>query len=72
MEQFVGILVLLLGCSAILLLIYSGIRDAVAEWCEETAQELAENLYHEWVRNTHYRVIQRLEIKDETKKEVRS
>ena len=71
METIIGIFVLLLGCGCILLMIYSGIRDAVTEWCEETAQELAEIKYREWVRNTRFRIVQRLEIKDEMK-EVRS
>lgn len=70
MEKIIGIFVLLPVCGCILLMIYSGIRDAVAEWCEETAQKIAEIKYREWVRNTRFRVVQRLEIKDEM--EVRS
>lgn len=67
MDKILGFLFLLLGCGVIVLMIYTGISEAVTEWCEETAQEIAEERYREWVRNTRFRIVQRLEIKDETK-----
>ena len=71
MEKIFGFLFLLLGGSAIFLMIYSSIWTTLHDVEDERVQELAEKLYREWVRNTRFRIVQRLEIKDETK-EVRS
>ena len=71
MEKLLGFLFLLLVGSAIFLMIYSSIWTTLHDVEDERVQELAEKLYREWVRNTRFRIVQRLEIKDETK-EVRS
>lgn len=71
MEKLLGFLFLLLGGLAIFLMIYSSIWTTLHDVEDERVQELAEKLYREWVRNTRFRIVQRLEIKDETK-EVRS
>lgn len=71
MEKIFGFLFLLLGGSAIFLMIYSSIWTTLHDVEDERVQELAEKLYREWVRNTRFRIVQRLEIKDEMK-EVRS
>ena len=71
MEKLLGFLFLLLVGSAIFLMIYSSIWTTLHDVEDERVQELAEKLYREWVRNTLFRIVQRLEIKDETK-EVRS
>ena len=71
MEKICGFLFLLLVGSAIFLMIYSSIWTTLHDVEDERVQELAEKLYREWVRNTRFRIVQRLEIKDETK-EVRS
>lgn len=71
MEKICGFLFLLLGGSAIFLMIYSSIWTTLHDVEDERVHELAEKLYREWVRNTRFRIVQRLEIKDETK-EVRS
>jgi len=71
MEKICGFLFLLLVGFAIFLMIYSSIWTTLHDVEDERVQELAEKLYREWVRNTRFRIVQRLEIKDETK-EVRS
>lgn len=71
MEKLLGFLFLLLGGLAIFLMIYTSIWTTLHDVEDERVQELAEKLYREWVRNTRFRIVQRLEIKDETK-EVRS
>ena len=63
-----GIIIAMIAVFAIFMMIYASINDTLKEADEERVQQLAEKRFNELLRSADVRVIQRLEIIDETRR----
>lgn len=63
-----GIIIATIAVFAIFMMIYASINDTLKEADEERVQQLAEKRFNDLLRSADVRVIQRLEIIDETRR----
>ena len=64
-----GIIIAMIAVFAVFMMIYASINDTLKEADEERVQQLAEKRFNDLLRSADVRVIQRLEIIDETRRE---
>ena len=63
-----GIFIAMIAVFAIFMMIYASINDTLKEADEERVQQLADKRFNDLLRSADVRVIQRLEIIDETRR----